>query len=434
MKRQSYNFATAISIVIGVVIGSGIFFKADDILLAVNGSVSLALIGFLIVGVGVLFGALTVSYYSQLDTKSEGLIGYSKMTLGRSFAYIVGWFSIACYFPTLMVVLALLTADYLGMLLGVGSQLYITVATAFFLFSNLWINYKFPKASGNIQVLSTVAKIIPLVVVGLVGAIFFRSDAQVVTTTALSGGKPMSALIAIAFSFDGWIVAANIAGDLENSKKNLPRALALGSLAILVIYIIYFFGLTRILTPDQIVSLGDEHILVAAQMLVGPIGAKLILIFVIISVYGGFNGMTLAFVRLPEEMVAMKLLSVPKGFKQNIGSYSVALCMGATIFWFGFQQLIDYGLVFSNLETYFDISSMPILIIYIIYVVLFLAVNVLVAKEGLGKRLYYLVISLIATVTSLMIIVGTMEVNGLIYIVFSVIIVLIGLPLYNRNY
>lgn len=76
MEKQKYSFATAISMVVRIVIGSGIFFKADDILVAVNGDVGLGLLGFLIVGVGALFGALTVSYYALHDQEHIGMIGY----------------------------------------------------------------------------------------------------------------------------------------------------------------------------------------------------------------------------------------------------------------------------------------------------------------------------------------------------------------------
>lgn len=434
MEKQNYSFATAISMVVGCVIGSGIFFKADDILLAVNGNVKLGLLGFLIVGLGVLFGALTIAHYVELDTDNEGLIGYSKLAAGRKFGYLVGWFSISCYFPTLMVILALLTTNYIAMLLGINSQLFITVGTFILICSNLVLNLKFPKASGKLQVYTTITKIIPLLLIGLVGALFFSPEVtNQVATTGLTGGHPMSALIAIAFSFDGWIVATNIADDLEDSKRNLPRALALGAVAIMAIYSLYFYGLTRILDPSQIVALGDTHIQVAAQLLVGDIGANLILVFVIISVYGGFNGMTMAFVRLPMEMVDLGLLKVPEKYKANQFGYSIKMIIVITFGWFIFEQLIDYKLIFTNLAAPFDISAMPILSIYLIYIVLFIAVNKLVKDKSNLSRLYFLIISCLAVISALMIIVGTLAVNGLLYIVISSLVMLIGIIFYNSK-
>lgn len=434
MKKQNYNFATAISMVVGCVIGSGIFFKADDILAAVNGNVMLGLLGFFIVGIGVLFGALSVSKYTELDTNNEGFIGYARMAAGRKFSYIVGWLLVSCYFPTLMVILALVTANYMGMLLGIDSQLFITIGTFILLVTSMYVNLKLPQVAGKIQVFSTVAKLIPLILIGIIGVLFFGNDTTTtVASETLSGGKPMSALIAIAFAFDGWIVATNIADDLEDSKRNLPRALAWGSIAIMSIYSLYFFGLTRIISPEQIVSIGDQHIMVASQVLLGDIGSKLILIFIVISVYGGFNGMTLAYVRLPQELIELGLMTIPEKYKQNMFKYSIMLATAIISFWFIFEQLIDYGIIFTNLEYGFDISSMPIVIIYIVYIVLFLAVNKYVTNEPLIRRIYFIVISLIATITSLMIIGGSLGVNGLLYIVISMIIIGLGMPMYNKQ-
>lgn len=433
MNQQSYNFATAISMVIGVVIGSGIFFKADDVLIAVNGNVKVGMLGFLIVGLGVVFGALAIAEYANYDQKNQGLLAYAEMAVNRKFAYVVGWIMMMCYFPTLMVILALLTAEYLGMLIGINSQLYVSVATFIILFSNLYINYRFPKASGDLQLLTTIAKIIPLIGIGIVGLIFFDgTPVPSIPSAKLTDGVPLSSLIAIAFAFDGWIVATNIAGDIENSKKNLPRALAIGSGVITIIYMLYFIGVTRVLSPGQIVTLGDEHILIIATKLLGPLGAKVILTFIVISVYGGFNGMTLAFIRLPKEMYDLKLLKT-RDNQVNMFWFSAILCTSITIFWYLFEQLIDYQVIFSQLNTPFDISSMPIVIIYLIYIVLFVAVNKVVVNETKIKRVYFLVISAIATITALMIVIGSLGANGLLYIILSLVLLGFSIPFYQSK-
>lgn len=435
MEKQSYSFATAISMVVGIVIGSGIFFKADDILSAVNGNVMLGIAGFVLVGIGVLFGALTVSYYTLKDKEHIGLIGYSRMALGKKFAYIVGWFSIACYFPTFIVILAMVASIYLSVLLGIDSQAFVTIATLLFLVASFTINIKSPKSGGRLQIIFTIAKIIPLLVIGIVGALFFTSADSLATVSSntISGGKPLSALIAIAFAFDGWIVAANISSELKDSEKNLPRALAWGAVGIVLIYVLYFFGITQIVDPAQIVELGDAHTEVAAQAILGPIGGKVITMFVVISVYGGLNGMTLAYLRLPKLLVDVDLMKNIYGedpAKVERGTILFAACVVG--FYFVFQQLLDYGLIFSNLENAFDLSSLPIMINYIFYLILFLVVNRLTKAESTGKRAYYLLISLIAAATAFMVIYGTMQVNGALYITFSIIVSVIGIPFYNK--
>lgn len=436
MEKQNYGFATAISMVVGIVIGSGIFFKADDILQAVNGNVMLGVLGFLLVGVGVLFGTLTVAYYTSKDTENIGLIGYSRMALGDKFAFVVGWFAIVCYFPAFTMILAMVASIYLGVLIGVDSQLFITLATVVFLVASFTINIKSPETGGKVQVIFTIAKIIPLIVIGLAGTLFFTSadSLSTVATNTLEGGKPLSALIAIAFAFDGWIVATNISSEVKDSEKNLPRALAFGSIGIVLIYCIYFFGVTQIVGPQEIVALGDAHTEVAAQAVVGPIGAKLITLFVVISVYGGLNGMTLAYLRLPKLMLNADLMKNKFGpDERSIERGSILFCIAVVGFYFVFQQLLDYGVIFTNLDSPFDLSSLPIVINYIFYLVLFVVVNKLVSNEAGKTRVYYLLISFVAGFTALVVIYGTMQVNGLLYIIFSLLVTVIGIPMYKSS-
>ncbi len=436
MKKQSYNFSTAISMVVGIVIGSGIFFKADDILIAVNGNIFLGLMGFIIVGIGVLFGAITISYYSLHDKNHIGLIGYSRMALGKKFAYFVGWFSIACYFPAFVIILALVASIYLGVLLGIDNQLFISFSTMVFIIASFSINIFSPKLGGKVQVLFTIAKIIPLILIGIVGTFFFTSadSLSTVTTNTLSGGKPFSALIAIAFAFDGWIVATTIANELENSKKNLGRALAWGSLAILVIYCLYFFGITQIVDPVSIVELGDAHTEVAAQAILGPIGSKFITLFVIISVYGGLNGFTLAYLRLPKILEDNGLMKdVFPNLNASKNTKSILFTIIAVSIYFILEQLIDYGLIYTNLDTPFDLSSLPIMINYIFYIILFIIANKFTKDEQLRTRLYYLIASFVAIVIAVTVVFGAMQVNGLQYIIFSIIVSIIGIPFYNKN-
>ncbi len=436
MEKQNYNFATAISMVVGIVIGSGIFFKADDILLAVDGNVMLGVVGFLIVGMGVLFGALTISYYTLQDKEHIGLIGYSRIALGKKFAFLVGWFAVICYFPAYIVILAMIGAIYLSVLLGIDSQLFITIATLVLLVTSFTINIRSPKGGGRTQVIFTIAKIIPLLVIGLVGTFFFTTSDTLIaaSTSTLSGGKPLSALIAIAFAFDGWIVAANISRELKNSERNLPRALAWGAVGIMVIYILYFFGISQIIDPATIVSLGDAHTEAAAQAILGPIGGKVITLFVVISVYGGLNGMTLAYLRLPKLLIDIDLMKNIYGQRpEQVNRGTVIFSIAVVGFYFVFQQLIDFGLVFGNLENGFDISSLPLMTNYIFYLIIFLMVNKLTQSEPTAKRVYYLVISVLASIIALMVIYGTMQVNGLLYLGFSILVTGIGIPLYKKT-
>ncbi len=432
---EKYDFKTALSMVIGVVIGSGIFFKSDDILAAVNGNVALGLLGFLIVGFGVVFGALTISYYTEIDQSRNGMIGYSIAALGRKFGYFVGWLSLSIYFPALVVILAMVTAIYIGVLLNIDSQVFVLILTALILIQNMQMNYKNPNSSGRVQVLTTIAKLIPLIFIGLIGALFFDNNPNefAQASSDLSGGNPYSMLIMIAFAFDGWIVATNIAHEIKDSKKNLPRALAIGTIIITIVYCIYFIGVTHILSPSEIVVLGDAHSEMAAQVVLGKIGSKLITFFIIISVYGGMNGMTLAYLRLPQIMLDTDLMKdIYSNEKVKREKQMYLFTWMWIIILFVVQALADFGFIFTGLDEAFDISSVSMLVIYIIYVILFMMVNKFTKNEAPKKRIYYLIISIFASVPALFVIYGAMFSNGFLYLFLTALIYLFGLVFYKR--
>ncbi len=435
MKETNYRFSTAIAMVIGIVIGCGIEFKADDVLIAVNGSVALGVIGFIIVGIGVLFGALTIAEYTMQDEEAIGIIGYSRKALGDKFAFIVGWFSMSVYYPAVVVVLAMVTGIYLEVLLGIDSKLFLTLATLAFIASTFAINIFSPKVGGKLQIWITVIKLIPLIVIAVAGALFFKGATPSPTPEHVmaveASTAPLSALIAIAFAFDGWIAATNIAHELD-SRKSLSRALALGTSIIIVLYVLYFYGITQIVDPIDIMALGDAHTELAAERILGPVGGRVITAFVVISVYGGLNGIVLSYLRQPDNLKRSGVIKevFTNENDPNRGIYS---CIGFVAFYFVFQQLLDYGIIFANLDSAFDLSVLPIIINYVFYMILFIYVNKIVVNKSSKERLFYVIISIIAALVALLVVYGALQVNGIPYLAFSLIIMLCGIPLYKSQ-
>lgn len=436
MKETNYKFSTAIAMVVGIVIGCGIEFKADDVLIAVNGSVALGVLGFLIVGIGVLFGALTISEYAMQDEEEIGIVGYARRALGDRFAFIVGWFSLSVYYPACIVVLAMVTGIYLEVLLGIESQLFLTISTLVFIASTFLINVFSPNAGGKVQVVITIIKLIPLLVIGLVGTLFFTGNTPAASPENIeavaASTAPLSALIAIAFAFDGWIVATNIAHELD-SRKSLTRALAVGTAVIIALYVLYFYGITQIVDPKDIMALGDAHTELAAERVLGPLGGHIITGFVVISVYGGLNGLMLSYLRQPKNLKRSGVIK--EIFKSNGENDKAELltCLVFIGFYFIFQQLLDYGVIYSNLESAFDLSVLPIIINYVFYMILFIYVNKIVTNKSGKERAGFLVISVIAALIALLVIYGALQVNGFAYLSFSIVVMLLGIPFYKST-
>lgn len=437
LRKKNYSFPTVISMVVGIVIGCGIEFKADDILIAVNGSIALGVLGFLIVGIGILFGALTISEYASQDTEYNGVIGYSRKALGDKFAFIVGWFTIACYFPACIAILAFVSADYLGILLGIDSMLFRSVSSLILIVMCFSINIASARAGGASQIIFTIIKIIPLLTIGLVGSFFFSNTVtsfDPTVATNLGTSSPLSSLISIAFAFDGWIIATNIAKEINNSEKLLPRALIAGIFIIIIVYVLYFYGITQIVSPTEIMQLGNDHTEVAAIRLLGPIGGKLLTLSVVISVYGGLNGIILAYLRLPKNFLDSGLvINVLGKDEKTIEKNAIIVCIIFVAIYFIFQQLLNFQILFSHLEHAFDLSELPIMINYIFYIILFLLANKLVIKKSTFKRITFLIISMIAVLTSSLVVIGMFNFTGLIYVIFSIVVILLGIPFYENK-
>ncbi len=236
----------------------------------------------------------------------------------------------------------------------------------------------------------------------------------------------MSMLVMIAFAFDGWIVATNISGELRDSKKNLPKALALGTIVITLVYALYFYGISQIVDPKTIIALGDAHTEVAAKILFGNFGGVIITIFVILSVYGGLNGMVLAYILIPEQLITKKLMKNSLPNKTSINIQGIFICIIWTLIFYLFQQLINFNFIFKNIKVTFDLSALPMVLSYTLYTILYIYVNKLIRHESYKTKIYYGFISFIAVITSLIVIYGSVIDNELLYISICTFITLLG--------
>lgn len=93
-EEREYGLFTAISMIVGILIGSGIFFKSDNILVYTNGSVIKGIILFCLAAVGIVFGSLTIATLATKITKPGGIITYADEYIGRKAAGCFGWFQV----------------------------------------------------------------------------------------------------------------------------------------------------------------------------------------------------------------------------------------------------------------------------------------------------------------------------------------------------
>ena len=438
-KEKEYGLFTAIAMIVGIVIGSGIFFKSDNILVYTNGSILKGVLVFTIAAIGIIFGSLTIAVLASRTTKPGGLITYVEEYIGPKVAGAFGWFQVFIYFPAILSIVSWIVGVYLCMLMGwegtperVGFIGLIAFLIIYF------VNYFSALLGGAFQNFSTVSKVVLIAVLAIAG--FIYGDPKLITSSEVveATGSSLAwigALSPIAFSYDGWVVATSISHEIKDSKRNLPIALVFGPIFVLIAYVSYFVGVSILVGPQRIMELGDAHVNEAVTMLFGTGGAKIFLILILISVLGTLNGFTLGFLRMPYLLAIRDMFPMAEKVGYLEEGHHVPKCSAKIAFIISLVYIfINYITLKYNVIPNSDISEIPIVASYIIYVVLYICVIRLYLKgeiQGVGKGL---IVPLIAAIGSLTIIIGGLQ-NPMTFLYLGIcgIVVLIGLAYLHKK-
>lgn len=437
MEKKEYGLFTAIAMIVGIVIGSGIFFKSDNILVFTNGSIKDGVILFSLAAVGIIFGSLAMSVLASKTTKAGGLITYANEYSGKKVACAFGWFQIFIYYPAVTVAVSWVVGVYMCMLFGWNATFelisWIGIIASILCFA---MNVFSANLGGYFQNCATVIKMIPLVLIAGAGFIYGNPGEFVFTAKEAAGSSVswLAALGPIAFSYDGWVVSTSIAHEIKNSKRNLPIALIFGPVFVLIAYIFYFVGISILIGPENIIQMGDQHVNAAAIRLFGESGAKLILIFVIISVLGTLNGFILGFIRMPYSLALRGMFPMAEKVKKinektHLPEYSAGIAFVITMVW----EWINYVAYKGNLIPNSDVSEIPIVASYILYIILYICVIKLYLKGEVEGKVRGLLIPVLAIIGSAIIVVGGLQ-NPMtfVYIGICSIVIIISLMFYKK--
>lgn len=305
---KKYGLLTAICMVVGIVIGSGVFFKAGKVLSFTNGNIGKTLAVVAIVGGIMIICSLVFATLAQKHEKVNGIVDYAEATLGKRYAYYVGWFMSTIYYPTLTSVLGWISASYTCSLFNIPSSTGAQLALAgVYLVAGFAVNSLSPRLAGRFQVSATFIKLIPLVLMGVVGLIVGLVNgktidafkANIVTEGLVNDGGFFAGVAAFAFAYEGWIVATSINGELKNAKRNLPIALIVGAIIIIAVYLLYFLGLTGALSTEDMLKVNAGQVSGSlpqnafTALFKSPAFGTIIMVFVIISCLGTMNGLML---------------------------------------------------------------------------------------------------------------------------------------------
>lgn len=446
--KKRYGLVTAICMVVGVVIGSGVFFKAEKILTVTGGDVGTAIFAWLCGGIIMIVCAYAFSVMASKYRKINGLVDYGEAVIGEKFAFFIGWFNTTIYLPSLTMTLAWLSARYLGSLFGWGmTGPEVMLLSGLMLIGSATLNVLSPKLAGRFQVSTTAIKLIPLLLMGIVGvAVGLKNGTLVDNFTAapsleqlqgvfgedytLNASPLFTALCATAFAYEGWIVATSINAEIKDAKKNLPRALIFGSLAVVVIYILYYIGISGSVKTIDLLEHGAMY---AFQQTFGEVAGVVITVFITISCMGTLNGLTLGCSRSAYSLAVRKEGFAPHIFSQvddktNMPANSTFIGLLFSILWL----VYFYGSNFAETPWFgpirFDPTELPVITLFAFYFPIYLGFMVKGKDFSVFKRI---IAQGLAAVGSIFMIVASVFSHGvenvLWYLLVFAVIMIIGI-------
>lgn len=420
--------------IVGICVGSGIFFKVDDILRFTGGNVFLGAIVFIIGAFSIIFGSISLTNLAARSNKNGGIVAYFEEFYSESIASAVGWFQTFLYYPTIAVVVAWASGIYTCLLLDLPNSLdlQMLIGLGYLLFF-YFINIVSSTLGGRFQVISSIAKLIPLISVGVI-ALFITKDypeipanVERVPITNVGIGW-LAALAPTAFSYDGWAISLSISGEVKNPQKTMPLALIIAPIIVLFVYLSYFLGMTHILGPEYILSTGNGAVTEIGYMLLGKSGEVIILLFILISMLGVVNGVILGHIRMPyalatKQMIPFSEKIIHHNQRALTKNYSALISLACSLTWF----LVHYLTQKFHLMSTGDISEIAIVFGYLFYMILYVKVLSLYKQKIITNVFTGLVAPILAMIGGLIIVVGGFSSNPVSMIIFFVICLIFSL-------
>ena len=296
LTRQLSLF-DSVMIVVGMVIGSGIFLTTGGI------ARSLPHPGWILAvwaagGLVCLAGALTFAELGAMMPTAGGQYVFLREAFGKLPAFLFGWACLMVIYSGSVAAVSAGFAEYLGYFFPSLPKVASSVASVLLL---TWLNARGVRESARLQNVFSAAKIVAILGLGLVGSVVVQQKglslgAGGVAAPGSAGIPPLShlgvALIAVLWAFDGWSCITFAAGEVKNPRRNLPLSLLIGTLLVSGLYVLVNYVYVAVI---PIARLTDTVRVaeVTTTSLLGPRGAVVLVLVVLASTFSSMNAMIL---------------------------------------------------------------------------------------------------------------------------------------------
>jgi APA family basic amino acid/polyamine antiporter len=296
------GFWAAVSIVMGNMIGSGVFLLPSS-LAAYRG---LSLVGWLVSAAGATMLALVFASLARALPAAGGLYAYTRHAFGDATAFLVAW----GYWLSTVGTLAALAVAFVGYLDPfVPGIVRVPSSAAALAILIVWvaiaINAAGVRSAGRVQIVTVALKLLPLIVVGGAGVFYLQPAAFSMPDTSATpaSGQIMAVVTLTLWAFLGLECATIPAGEVRDPSRTIPRATIAGTVLTALVYIVSTVGVMS-LVPAAALASSTAPFADAATTLLGEWGGRFVAVGAAISCFGALNGWMLMAAQLPMAVAA----------------------------------------------------------------------------------------------------------------------------------
>jgi len=296
--QRTITVWNGVTIIVGNIIGSGIFVSPKGVL-KYTGSPGVALLVWAFCGIFSMIGALCYAELGTTIMESGGDYAYILQIFGSLLAFLRLWIAILIIYPTNQAIIALTFSNYITFPFFESCEsptLAIRLLAAVCIFILTWVNCKSVKWATKVQDAFTVAKLLALVVIIIAGFIqMFKGEAEYLHPSKVFESKDGVSVgnIALAayqgfFAYAGWNYLNFVTEEMIEPNKNLPRAIKFSMPLVTVVYLLANIAYFAAMTPAELLDSKAVAVTLGNKLL--GVMSWIIPISVAMSTFGGVNG------------------------------------------------------------------------------------------------------------------------------------------------
>ncbi len=427
--KKSIGLFEAMTMVVGIVIGSGIFFKATPVY-SNAGAPFWGIMAWLVGGIITMASALTISEIATAIPETGGIFAYLKVLYDDRIAFLFGWMQSILYVPGVSAALAIVLVTQATFFVPM-SALTQKLCAIFFIFFIIILNVLSTQLGAKLQLVATIGKLIPIAIIIVAGLVMGKASGISAIADTSQGVFSLTgfgvAILGTLWAYDGWVSVGNMAGEMKHPGKDLPKAIILGLFIIISVYVLINTAIINVLKYDVVIA-SKQVTTDAVVSLFGSVGASFISVGIMVSILGALNGYLMTGVRIPFAMAQDNMLP----FSKVLGKIDPKFDTPTNALLFEGVLASVYVLTGS----FEMLTNLSMFMVWVFFIMAVAGIFILRKKHSHLITTYkvplYPVIPLVGIIGGLYVIVSTF-LGDMHSAVIGIVITLIGLPFYYMH-